>query len=189
MKTLNPNIMKTYKKIIYGLLAIVFLASAQCEKDHLDKYGLPKETQTGANTLGFLLNGEPWYPKGMVGLSSNLSMDANTTDNSNGRFNIASYRYMSETKERTDFGIGITRDLNTYSAPFSLPITNDGDAWIRFIDSKGNVFRSAQGTFILGTLNITRKGESVIAGTFDAVLHKAGLDTIKITNGRFDMIF
>lgn len=125
----------------------------------------------------------------MVGLSSNLSMDANTTDNSVGRFNIASYRYISETKEQTDFGIGITRDLNTYSAPFSLPITNDGDAWIRFIDSKGNVFRRAQGTFISGILNITRKGEGVIAGTFDAVLYNEGCDTLKITNGRFDMKF
>ncbi len=41
-----------------------------CKKDSTnttDVPGLPPATQIGANTFGFLLNGQPWVPKGNNG--------------------------------------------------------------------------------------------------------------------------
>ena len=66
--------MKTYLL----LLATIILCSLQCRKTPrptvTDIPGLPPATQTGANTLGFLLNGQPWTPQGSNG-TANLSID------------------------------------------------------------------------------------------------------------------
>jgi hypothetical protein len=64
------------RKLFYPLLLllVITLSSGECKKlfTNLDADGLPPATQTGANTLGFLLNGQPWTPKGLVGQSANL---------------------------------------------------------------------------------------------------------------------
>jgi hypothetical protein len=50
------------------ILLLIFFASC-CKKERIDLPdnnnipGLPPATQSGANTLGFLLNGKPWTPR------------------------------------------------------------------------------------------------------------------------------
>jgi len=56
-------------------LSIFFISIAGCKKHKSNPIDqLPPATQTGANTLGFLLNGEPWTPKGWDGSTTNLSL-------------------------------------------------------------------------------------------------------------------
>ena len=46
-----------YSTKLFLLFCCISLSGMKCKKDEL---GLPPITQTGANKLGFLLNGQPW---------------------------------------------------------------------------------------------------------------------------------
>lgn len=57
MKALKPT-------LLFFSLSFMLLTSMKCKKDNQDpnKEQLPAITQTGANTFGFLLNGEVYLP-------------------------------------------------------------------------------------------------------------------------------
>ncbi len=61
------------KNLISLFLIITLFSFAKCHKDKIDSNGLPAATQEGKNTLGFILNGKPWTPKGFNG-TANLSL-------------------------------------------------------------------------------------------------------------------
>lgn len=76
-------------------LSIFFFLAAGCIKHKSNPIDqLPPATQTGSNTLGFLLNGEPWTPKGWSGSTTNLSLYYDEFYNV-GTFNIATYRLLT----------------------------------------------------------------------------------------------
>ena len=180
--TLNHSI------IILLLFSFISLSSMKCKKDEL---GLPPATQTGANTVGFLLNGQPWTPKGQVGMSANLSLEIDFGYN-DGLFGIRAYRYDSTTKNKESFNIGMRDSLNYYSAPFSLSLTNKSLAKFYVSNSSYTFFSNDPGVYAIGGITVSKldKINRIIAGTFNATLHKPGCaDTIKITDGRFDMKF
>jgi len=107
-------------KFIKYILLLVFVAGfTQCckEKPNVsnDVPGLPPATQTGANTLGFLLKGVPWVPAGNNG-TANLSIDFDPGFN-NGGMGIFGYRGIAVGNVEY-FGIGITDSLNFKTAPF-----------------------------------------------------------------------
>lgn len=151
-------------------------------------YGLPNATQSGANTLGFLLNGQAWTPKGFNG-TSNLSIDFDFGFN-NGVFGISAYRIISDSN-RLYFGIGIKDSLNFYSAPCSFQLTNYGLYRVYFSSNNCAFYSTDSNTSVKGTLTLSKldRIHNIIAGTFDATLYKSGCDTIQITQGRFDMKF
>jgi hypothetical protein len=92
MKRLHNN--KYFTSIlIQFLFCLLFLVA--CRKHHTDSNGLPPATQEGKNTLGFLLNGQPWTPQGFAG-SANLSMNYDPSF-SCGVFNIGTYRITNST--------------------------------------------------------------------------------------------
>ena len=85
--------------IIYLLIITLAISCSSCKKNVTptsDDNGLPAATQEGKNTLGFLLNGQPWTPKGFDG-TSNLSIDVDFGF-SQGIFDIGSYK-ITESKE------------------------------------------------------------------------------------------
>jgi len=61
-----------------------------------DVPGLPPAPQTGANTIGFLLNGVPWVPAGNNG-TANLSIDFDPGF-SDEIFKISVYKFVSGNK-------------------------------------------------------------------------------------------
>ncbi|MGN6438873.1 MAG: hypothetical protein ACTHMM_20180 [Agriterribacter sp.] len=118
---LNAN-MKPLTLILFALATYSFLASSQCRKNKTDPNtpnGLPPATQEGKNTLGFLLNGQPWTPKGFNG-TANLSIDFDEGFN-NGIVGVAAYRILSDF-DRTYFILGVHGSLKFKTAPFVLPI-------------------------------------------------------------------
>ena len=182
------------KTLLLPLMACIFIF-AQCKKDknspELDNpYGLPNATQEGKNTLGFLLNGVAWTPRGFSG-TSNLSVEVDFNFNGGG-FGISSYR-ISQTGEQTFFGIGVKDSLNLISIPVSLPIGKNTLAISRFDKDSGceiNFFDTS--AFRNGELTITKldRTNRIISGKFNTVLFQDGCsDTSKITEGRFDMSY
>jgi hypothetical protein len=181
--------MKTYLL----LLATIVLCSLQCRKTPkppvTDIPGLPPATQTGANILGFLLNGQPWTPEGSDG-TANLSIDFDPGIG-NGTVGITARRYTIN-GTRSSFGVGIIDSLNILTVPFTRKLfkTSIYRAGFSKIDSC-TLFSHYDTVWSSGELTIDKldRLQRIIAGRFQFQLYERGCDTIKITQGRFDMKF
>jgi hypothetical protein len=167
----------------------------QCRKPgaykQTDTPGLPPATQIGANTFGFLLNGQPWVPEGNDGGGNNLSISFDPGFN-NGVFGIAVYRATATMSFTQGFGIGIRDSLNYFSFPKTFILSHTS-----LFRARGNkeelctIFSKDIGTFCNGQLSVDKldRQNGIIAGRFNFTLHENGCDTIKVTSGRFDMKF
>jgi len=166
------------------LLLAALLGLSQCKKTTpapVDQ--LPPATQTGANTFGCLVNGQPWIPQGYDG-TSNYSIYYDSGYR-NGTLNIGVYKYVSGSSSRNSIIIFSDSLKKVGSYPLTIPDHQEA----LFYGSKGQCeFRSSDKYYRRGTLTITRLDlqVGVISGTFDFTLYKPGCDTIKVTQGRFD---
>ena len=183
------------KHTIWLLLIGIVFCFAKCEKEKpIDSNnnnipGLPPATQTGANTLGFLLNGVPWTPAGNNG-TANLSMDFDPGIN-NGIFGIAAYH--ATLMDISSFAFGIRDSLNHAVVPqmYSIEKISLGglifrDKFLCERDSDDSLIHT-KGSILINRLDRTN---GIISGTFECTLFNPSCgDTIKITKGRFDMKF
>ena len=176
------------KKLLTAFLILTAFCFAKCEKDKPDFNGLPAATQQGKNTLGFMLNSQPWTPQGFNG-TANLSIDFDPGFN-NGVVGIAAYR-ITTSNNREYFGLGIKDSLNFLTPPFTINLSNQSLYKLRFENNNCSLFSSDSDTQANGQLTITKldRTNRIISGTFNATLSKAGCSTIQITDGRFDMKF
>lgn len=145
---------------------------------------LPPATQTGANTFGCLLNGQPWTPQGYSGTSNySVYYDPNYRK---GTLNVATYKYQpGDNNSRQD--MILFSDSIKAVGTYSLTIPNHQEAL--FYGSVGQCEFHQNGThYRRGTLTITRLDlqAGIIAGTFAFTLYKPGCDSVRVTNGRFD---
>jgi hypothetical protein len=110
----------------YLLIATALAFITCCKKtDSLDAElaKLPPITQTGANTFGFLLNGQPWVPAGNNGSGNNLSIDYDPMFN-NGILGIAAYNAIAISNGTQYAGIGISDSLNFVTGSKVYNLTN-----------------------------------------------------------------
>jgi len=176
-------------RILYTCLCFVLL-SVQCRKSDLrrtDTLGLPPATQIGANTFGFLLNGQPWVPSGNNGSGNNLSIDYDPGFK-NGILGITSYRVINESKIQY-YGIGID-SLNSYTSIHNYKFYRNG-ALISNANFNGcSISSDDSNSLISGELMLLKydKVNRIIAGSFTFTF-KNNCDSFKITNGRFDFKF
>ncbi|MFY7814780.1 MAG: hypothetical protein ACOVRK_06250 [Chryseobacterium taeanense] len=174
----------------FFLLTIIYLfCFSECRKKNIiDVPGLPPATQQGKNTLGFLLNGVPWIPKGFNG-TSNLTIDLDPGID-DGIFTVNSYRVLSNTN-REYFGFGIKDSLNFITSGMSFKLGQGSlfGVYFSFPDCMLDYFDSA--IVRTGSMTISKydKQNRIISGTFTANLIKNGCKEIRITEGRFDMKF
>jgi hypothetical protein len=176
----------------YILLLAMVVGFTQCCKEKpntkTDILGLPPATQTGANTLGFLLNGVPWTPAGNNG-TANLSISFDPGFN-NGVFGISAYRIISG--NRSSFGIGISDSLNLLAIPLVRKLTSTSiySAAFSKFDScvLDSYYDSVSSSGSLTISKLDRIG-GVISGEFNFKLSGLGCDTVFVTQGRFDMKF
>src|SRR5688500_11983081 len=168
-----------------GLLILIFVifCNAKCEKDNLDSNDLPPATQSGKNTLGFLLNGQPWTPQGSR-VTANLSIDFYPNFN-NGIFNIVAYNFIPMISEQ--FTIGMRDSLNFMNSPFTLNLDSNSLYVISFT-MICDYFISINDVVSSRSLMITKldRVNKIISGTFSANL-RPGCDIVRITDGCFDM--
>ena len=145
---------------------------------------LPAATQTGANTIGCLVNGQPWTPQGNNG-SSNYAVSYDP--NPYGVFDLTAYRYPIASGKNFE-------SLHIYARNLQTPRTYDlRDLSLTRITwndtSTGCELNSDDpGTYHKGTLTITKRDlqAGIVSGTFAFTLAKPGCDTVRISNGRFD---
>jgi len=174
-------------------LCALFLFST-CKKDEsencsptseipgtLDSLGLPPATTTGANTMGCLINGEPWLPL-RRNIFGNLFYSISFTvgsQSSGGGVSIQARRKFDDIDETMNFSAFPAEVVGTY--PYQV-ITNN------FLNSNCGLYDldTTQNNFI----EITRLDfeEEIISGQFQMTVFSENCqDTLHITNGRFDL--
>ncbi len=177
----------------YSLLIFCMLVFAYCKKQKIilpqpPVEQLPAATQEGKNTCGFLVNGKLWLPKGKRGNGSpNLTWwyDAGYR---NGTFNINGYRYEKPDDSLfTSFVIGISNCTTT--GVYMLNKTAAGGAMYSNYYKNCTYYTHDTLPGHNSYINITKFDlqNRIIAGTFQFSMVKPGCDTIRITEGRFDI--
>jgi hypothetical protein len=172
-------------KILGSLLIAYALNSCSLAND-ASPDTLPPETQNGAETFGCLVNGKLFVPKG----DSNFQTLSKDYD---GGLTIVAI-YATNGKWDTTIGIG-HQSING--------VGKYNDSKLRYF-RYSNSIAGGYGNQIMPlktSLNITKfeRGEDkknnlkwlIISGTFEAILlgDQNPLDTIRITEGRFDVKF
>lgn len=167
--------MLTSKLKLLPLLAILFLSS--CEKEEV----IPKYTESGENTFAAYVNGELWIPRGRPQIfKTSLTYNYYPEDEV---LSIEAFRKKEPEGEYINVNLMGVDGEGVYSFQGKeQTITFSGVC--HYSGGYGNneyVYRD-------GTLEITKLDTVnwIIAGKFEATLHKAGCDTLRITEGRFD---
>lgn len=132
-----------------------------------------------------MLNGQPWTPQGFNG-TANLSIDYDAT--LNGRvFNISCYKILSSANEQNLILFG---DSVQQAKKIWLPNkTVLGATFYNDVTGCNYIFSDPLVKIISGFFDIQKidKTNNIFSGQFELVIQKNGCDTVKITNGRFDM--
>jgi hypothetical protein len=163
------------KKIFLLLITSFALWSCDNKDDKTTKPidQLPPETQTGANTFGFLLNGKPIIVK-------------NTSQQT------AIYQ-----QNQLQLGGGIDNDINdvsviiTVGGPLNTNVIYDlsyPNNIAIFVNNKENCYYDYPNT-LDGNLILTHIDQEkfIVSGRFEFSTVTDGCEDIKITNGRFDL--
>jgi hypothetical protein len=166
---------------IFCLTALMF-SQCECDDSINKKEELPAITQTGANTFGCLVNEKLWLPKGNYG-TANLDVSYDPTYEG-GSLDVSAYR--------------ITGDVDQFMVLGGINISTTGQYNLSIVEnSPGALFKDhltgcsyiepqdrVSGSFTISRLDLEN---AIISGTFEFTLAKAGCDTIRVTQGRFDM--
>jgi len=166
-----------------SLLLAALLGLSQCKKTDLASK-LPPATQTGANTFGCLVNGQPWTPQGNSGFSNyDLFYDSSYRY---GTLAINTYRIFDKSTRQQYISIS----SDSLPQPGVYLIKSTGRQGCHFLDlqSPCKYYSSDKDTYCRGKLTITRlnRAAGVISGTFAFTLYKPNCDSVYITEGRFD---
>ncbi len=177
--------MKQTLTISLILVTAFAISGSSCKKnaDPLpdNPYGLPNATQTGANIFACRINGQNQIAKNSI-YTINAWMSANNdTLNVGGQFGKSYYQFLN-------FG-SILKDRRAnldYSLEKSSETTffyNADSTCLNFPSPVINIYK-AIGSFRYSKIDATNK---IVSGTFNCVFVVPGCDSIKVTDGRFDI--
>lgn len=172
--------MKITSFLLFLLLPALFL---KCEDDDWSSKPpieqLPPITQTGEDTFGCLINGEAMYTSGYKSDESAEYVE-----------NQGLIIYGSTDKKGIDTGISIIL-LEPFTVGQVYNFTNHPQTTVRFIRSikEQSTCYYDFGQAISGSVTISKLDfpNRIVAGTFDFTIVNETCDTIKVTNGRFDI--
>ncbi len=151
---------------------------------------LPPIAQTGANTFGCLVDGKAWLPNGRKPQNGgpNIQVYVDPTLQG-GRFAITGHQYNIP---GSDVSIGCSNCTN--SGFYDLNNNINGASYYKTIlgSMPCELSSSDNGTYKSGFLNISKYDltTGIFSGTFEFKLYNSQSlcgDTIRITNGRFDV--
>jgi hypothetical protein len=169
------------------VLSATLTHCSNCKENVIPEGSLPPETLTGAGTFGCKINGSDWVAS-RVGFfaATKATYDPTYKD---GTFTLTANTFKKNVDTFDYFNISITsfNKTGTYS----------------FLDNANiNFHRETTGCeyvlqhpsvipVISGSINIKKVdvNSRIIAGTFECITHVKDCDTLKITDGRFDVKF
>ncbi len=182
------------KQVKFLLLIVAFSnIFAACEKTKTETaltelQKLPPITQTGANTFGCLVDGVAWLPNGSRPQNggSNIQLYVDPTFQG-GRFSIVGHQY-NNFQSKVSFGSSIC----TNAGYFDISLSANGIDYNRFLNNINTCEFSSfdAGTYRRGFFNISRYDltNGIFSGTFEFTIRSQACgDTIRITDGRFDV--
>lgn len=169
------------KRFFYIMIFILLTGCESCDdiinpKTELEK--LPPATQTGKSTFGCLVNGKAWVTR--------TSTDALSFYQS-GLLQVSAGIHETERQQGMILAIlsGVVEGL-------SYDLSNDPQYEAQFSSrpSTGMCFYDDNNT-LSGNLTITKLDQTklVVCGLFEFTTIVAGCDTIKVTDGRFDLLY
>jgi hypothetical protein len=178
-------------KKYYFILALILLSLTACKKDkHINGPGTPPQQQLppitteGKNTFGCLVNGEVWLPEVkpfqmfVYPLTSGYEFEL---------FHVAANKLVKNSQDEFIFADVIVLNANLNSTG-SIILNNLNNSYARY----SNILTGCSyevDSIQTGTLNILKYDtiNFIISGTFEFTVGTGGCDTIKITEGRFDL--
>lgn len=181
-----------FRTTLLVLLSSTFLLNAKCKKDRLEPPTvLPPITQNGANTFGCKVNGEVWVPFAKCGFGSNpcgeLVADIARTFQNHLPLEIhIGAGQQKRDNSSTAFSIQTKTNQSIYSIgnkTDSITINfrkNDGSLYYNY-----NYYNKPE-KFEITKLDTINK---IISGTFELTLYASLTDSLRITEGRYDVKF
>lgn len=171
------------KQLISLFLLLIVIAGFQCKKPKYDPNsdnGLPPATQTGADIFACRVNGKPWISeRGIYALGANATKDSLYVFGSFGKTEDFDNLHLAL---KGNLKQGNSYRLNNVQANFARVFTNQ--------DCQGNLLGYQLKFYAIdGNLNLTRLDtvKKFISGTFNCIIPVPDCDTLKITDGRFDV--
>jgi hypothetical protein len=178
------------------LTLVIVLTVAGCKKTETPKptltelEKLPPITQTGANTFGCLINGVAWLPNGTKPSNGgpNISVDIDP-NYLGGFFSVNVHKYNEIAGNYIYTGLIGCRDTGMY-------IIGSNSMVIQYAKRINNdiceISTSEINTLKSGFLRVTKydRNSNIYSGIFEFKLYNPTSncgDTIRITNGRFDV--
>lgn len=176
--------MKAYRL----LLLLPLLSMSKCDKDVFEKevvpiFALPVATQSGANTIGFIIDGRVWRDYGIT--CTTFKCDSNKVrgiyTNASRQFTL--YAGLSAKNVSESFAVNLSQI--TRAGTYTSNAVADG---ISFTNHPYDEYLSRPGA---ASIVVTKMDtvQHIIAGTFSSVL-RSRTDTTKkvaISDGRFDI--
>ena len=137
---------------------------------------LPPITTTGEGTFGCLVNGELWLPE-----ADQFEIDLNA-DYSNGQFFLSAKNENTKPRSR----MGFFSEKNTVYTSGLQMLNSDSVKAVFLGDCEYEEL-----DILAGELNISRLDSQVhiFSGTFFFTAIKPDCDTIRVTDGRFDIFY
>ncbi len=168
-------------KTLYSYIILLLVGCSACKTDALSpKEELPPATQEGLNTFGCLVNGEVWVPRGSI----NPSISKFTFYYDDELLNVAATRTIGS----KDISQSVSFRIEDCSYTGRYELTTIESARARFSDLKKACMYQTDSTQT-GTLTITKLDtiNHIIAGAFEFTVWTEACDTIRVTDGRFDI--
>ena len=166
------------------------LSAASCQKDPVDPLrDLPEATQTGANTIGCLVNGQRMEP-----VTDAFNADPiHVIRFPSGRLEVYFTHNKGKLNRLIILSVPRLRQAGTYAlnqpANPSFPTINPAYGYYSTYNPEPDS-RYLTGPTARGQLIVTRFDSvaQIVAGTFEfTAQHTSGPDTVRVTHGRFDL--
>ncbi len=177
---------------------ILMLAFASCKSCKKEVNPLPPETQTGANTFGCLIDGQPYIPNGSGGFGGAKPITggyAYTPQSCSSKYDVWVTTYR---KDGWDFSIYL-ENVGNKTGKYPLKYTTPGAPTIlcppnhaifyKYISPSETAVYATDSEYT-GEVTITRADtvNKIVSGTFFFKARRPATgETIEITNGRFDV--
>jgi len=180
--------MKPALQILYTALFCSCISLESCTlsddpkpKTELEK--LPAITQEGKDTFGCLVNGKAWFTTSITNATSNYQL---------GSLQLSA---VIDKPSHQSISISLLEDIGDpvlTIGEYDLAPSAEYNPWVGFFISLTCYYGGSSATrddTIDGKLTITRFDKTIyiISGLFEFTTVHNGCDTLKITNGRFDI--